>query len=149
MKTNLNGKNTRRSGLHNKPVRVSIHSLQKEQFAFFHLRNFKHSYKNILEKFCLAFFTLISWYKIFKFFQINFSFSTGKKECLRAAQDQHLNHYVLSWTEVILFKYNNFQIRALTSPHVVSKINWAYAVFSQVSHCGTSLFAPEEDWQSQ
>lgn len=48
-----------------------------------------------------------------------------------ATQDQHLNCYVLSWTEVILFKYNNFQIQALTSPHVASKINWAYAVFSQ------------------
>lgn len=55
MKTNLDGKNARKLGLHNKPGIASIHTLLKEQFEFFHLRNFKHSYKNILEKFCLVY----------------------------------------------------------------------------------------------
>lgn len=55
MKANLDGKNARKSDIHNKPGIVSIHNLPKEQFAFFHLHNFKHSYKNMLEKFCLVY----------------------------------------------------------------------------------------------
>lgn len=67
---------------------------------------------------------------------------------ITAIQDQHLNCYAHSWTEVILFKYNNFQIPALTSQHTDWKINWVYVVFFTGKNPVASVLVPEQEWQS-